>query len=130
MLPPPAAIHTLKLRLVVAAAYFWHTIHLAAITYTSPLYWKQDYHTSALSGQAWVEELGAEHLRRIKTEMGMRLHVFLILLAKLRTLSGLTDSKYVSLEEQVAIFLYSCVVGMSIRHIGERFQRSNETISK
>jgi hypothetical protein len=126
MPPPPAAIRALKLRLVVAAAYFWHMIHLAAITYTSPLYWKQDYHISALSGQAWVEELVAGHLRRIN----MRLHIFLILLAKLRTLSGLTDLKYVSLEEQVAIFLYSCVVGMSIRHIGEQFQRSNETISK
>ncbi|KAJ7081525.1 hypothetical protein C8R44DRAFT_527075, partial [Mycena epipterygia] len=44
--------------------------------------------------------------------------------------SGLTHSKHVTLEEQVAIFLYTCVTGLSIRHVGERFQRSNETISK
>jgi hypothetical protein len=56
--------------------------------------------------------------------------VYLALLTKLRALSGLTDSKHLSLEEQVAIFLYTCVTGLSIRHVGEQFQRSNETISK
>jgi hypothetical protein len=34
------------------------------------------------------------------------------------------------LEEQLAIFLYACVTGLSVRHLGERFQRSNDTISK
>lgn len=126
-MPPLArAIH---LRLMIAAAYFWHMIHLATILYASPLYWKQPYHTSALSGQAWVEELIVGHPNRIKTELGLRLHVFFALIAELRA-CGLTDSKHITLEEQAAIFLYTCVTGMSIRHIGERFQRSNETISK
>ncbi|KIM51297.1 hypothetical protein SCLCIDRAFT_94157, partial [Scleroderma citrinum Foug A] len=31
-------------------------------------------------------------------------------------------------EEQLAIFLYTAVMGLSSRHVGERFQRSNETI--
>lgn len=48
----------------------------------------------------------------------------------LRTKCGLKDSKYIQLEDQVAIFLYMSVTGLSIRHVGERFQRSNETISK
>jgi hypothetical protein len=43
---------------------------------------------------------------------------------------GLGPSKHVSLEEQLAIFLYASVTGLSIRHLGERFQRSNEIISK
>jgi hypothetical protein len=34
------------------------------------------------------------------------------------------------LEEQLAIFLYACVTGLSVRHLGEHFQRSNDTISK
>jgi len=38
--------------------------------------------------------------------------------------------RHVPLEEQLAIFLYASVTGLSIRHLGERFQRSNETISK
>ena len=43
---------------------------------------------------------------------------------------GYQRSKYVSLEEQLAIFLYTSVTGLTIQHVGERFQRSNETISK
>jgi transposase len=43
---------------------------------------------------------------------------------------GHGDTKYVTLEEQLAIFLYTSVTGLSIRHVGERFQRANGTISK
>ena len=43
---------------------------------------------------------------------------------------GHTPSRYVSLEEQLAIFLYTSVTGLTTRHVGERFQRSNATISK
>ncbi|KAJ7735745.1 hypothetical protein B0H16DRAFT_1326991 [Mycena metata] len=55
-------------------------IHLAVMLYASPLYWKQKYHTSALSGQAWVDELILGHPDRIHCELGMRLHVFIALL--------------------------------------------------
>ncbi|KAJ7132570.1 hypothetical protein C8R44DRAFT_731227 [Mycena epipterygia] len=109
----------IQLRLLLAAAYLWHMIHLAVVLYASPLYWKQEYHTSALSGRGWVNELLVGHPKRIKTE-----------LAQLQGLCGLADSKNVTLEEQVAIFLYICVTGMSTRNVGERFQRSNETVSK
>ncbi|KAL1944221.1 hypothetical protein VTO73DRAFT_3406 [Trametes versicolor] len=34
------------------------------------------------------------------------------------------------LEEQLAIFLYTCRTGLSTRHVGERFQRANATITK
>jgi len=57
-------------------------------------------------------------------------HVFLALVHELWAVCGLRDSCYVGLNEQVAIFLYMCVTGLSIRHVGERFQHSNETISK
>ncbi|TFK16779.1 hypothetical protein FA15DRAFT_606434, partial [Coprinopsis marcescibilis] len=36
----------------------------------------------------------------------------------------------VSVKEQAAIFLYMCVTGLSVWHVGERFQRSNETVSR
>jgi hypothetical protein len=89
----------------------------------------EPYHTSALSGEGWVIELITGHPKRIRCELGMHTHVFAELIAELRTL-GYSDSKFVSLEEQLAIFLYASVTGLSIRHIGERFQRSNETISR
>ncbi|KIN95067.1 hypothetical protein M404DRAFT_115192, partial [Pisolithus tinctorius Marx 270] len=37
---------------------------------------------------------------------------------------------FVSLEEQLATFLYMSVTGLTIRHISEHFQWSNETISQ
>jgi hypothetical protein len=69
------------------------------------------------------------HPDRIKTELGMRCHVFKNLAAVLAT-CGLKPSKHLSREEQLAIFLYGSVTGLAIRHIGERFQHSNDTISR
>lgn len=89
----------------------------------------EPYHTSILTGQGWVMELMAGHPERIRTELGLHRHAFLELIDELRGL-GYDKSKFVSLEEQLAIFLYTSVTGLTIRHVGERFQRSNETISR
>ncbi|KIK99048.1 hypothetical protein PAXRUDRAFT_78256, partial [Paxillus rubicundulus Ve08.2h10] len=37
---------------------------------------------------------------------------------------------FISLEEQLTIFPYSSVTGLTIRHVGECFQWSNDTISR
>jgi hypothetical protein len=97
--------------------------------YSKTHYEKVPYHNSALSGMAWVSELLTGHPDRIRCELGVRRHVFYILLNLLRD-SGCRNSKYITLEEQLAIFLYGSVTGLSVRHLGERFQHSNETISK
>ena len=89
----------------------------------------QPYHTSILSGEGWVMELLNGHPDRIRCELGVSHDVFEELIYELRGL-GYGNSKYVSLEEQLAIFLYMSVTGLTIRHVGERFQRSNETISR
>ena len=39
-------------------------------------------------------------------------------------------TRYVTLEEQLSIFFYMSVTGLSIHHIGEQFQCANGTISK
>ena len=87
------------------------------------------YHTSKLSGAEWVQELMDGHPERIKTELGMRLHVFKNLVTTLRA-CGLRTSKYLLCEEQTAIFLYGSVTALSTRHLGERFQHLNDTISR
>jgi hypothetical protein len=87
------------------------------------------YHTSILTGAGWVSELLNGHPERIRTELGVHRPVFDILVCELQN-EGYTHSKYVTIEEQLSIFLYACVTGLTVRHIGERFQRSNETISK
>jgi hypothetical protein len=115
--------------LIGVTAVIIQYITLVMQLYLSPLYWKQDYHTSKLSGNAWTQELIYGHPDRIYTELGMRLHVFLVLLAELR-LNGLEDTKYITLEESLAIFLYMCVTGLSFDHVAERFQHSKSTISE
>ncbi|KAF8982483.1 hypothetical protein BDQ17DRAFT_1191409, partial [Cyathus striatus] len=74
--------------------------------YTASWYWKQPYHTSTLTGAQWVKELVNGHYDRIWSELGMRVHVFLTFIHELRVVTGPEDPKYVTLEEQAAIFLY------------------------
>ena len=90
---------------------------------------REPYHTSILTGEGWVMELLGGHHNRIRCELGVSCDVFLELIEELRRL-GHGNSKYVSLEEHLAIFLYMSVTGLKIRHVRERFQWSNETISK
>ena len=87
------------------------------------------YHTSILSGQGWVEELLEGHPGCICCELGVNREVFLELVSVLCHF-GFGSSRYVDIEEQLTIFLYMSVTGLTIQHTGERFQQSNDTISK
>ena len=91
---------------------------------------KVPQHTSILSGQGWLNELIAGHDGRFHNEMGMRKHVFWALLSILREETGLYDSRHLSAEEQLAIFLHFAHRGLSNRALQERFQRSGDTISR
>jgi len=90
---------------------------------------KEPYHTSILSGYAWIQELLHGHPERIRMELGVRKEVFHALIRELRSM-GHGDTRYVTLEEQLGIFLYMSVTGLSVRHVRERFQCANGTISK
>lgn len=100
----------------------------AVVEHATPLYDKIPYHTSALSGEAWVLELLNGHPKRIRCELAVHKHVFNALITELSTM-GLKPSRNVTREEKLSIFLYKCVTGLSVDHVGERFQRSNDTIS-
>ena len=89
----------------------------------------QPYHTSALSGEAWLIELILGHPDHIHCELGMDVHAFKSVTLEL-CCHGHQASSQVSLEEQLSIFLYICVTGLLIRHVGECFQRSNDMISR
>jgi hypothetical protein len=101
----------------------------AALEYASR-FAKVPQHTSILSGQQWVDELREGHPGRFKNEMGMSKHVFNNLLELLKEGGGLNDTRYVSAEEQLAIFLHFAHRALSNRGLQERFQRSGDTISK
>ncbi|EGO28327.1 hypothetical protein SERLADRAFT_379958, partial [Serpula lacrymans var. lacrymans S7.9] len=88
------------------------------------MYNKQPYHMSSLTG----EELIDGHPDHIRSELRVSLQVFEKLAETLRD-TGIQGSKYISLNKKLAIFLYASVTGLSTQHLGERFQRSNNTIS-
>jgi len=89
----------------------------------------EPYHTSILSSEGWVLELLTGHPDHIKNELRMSADLFNELITILRNRDHI-NSRFVSLEEQLAIFLYTCVTELPVRHVGERFQRSNDTISR
>ena len=74
------------------------------------MFTKEPYHTSILMGEGWVMELLAGNERRIHCELRVHCEVFAALIADLCEM-GHRNSKYVSLEEQLAIFLHACVTG-------------------
>ncbi|SRR5260221_798875 len=101
----------------------------AVIAYASR-FEKVPQHTSILSGQGWVDELCEGHPGRFKNEMGMSKRVFNNLLELLKKGGGLKDTRYVSAEEQLGIFLHFAHRALPNRGLQERFQRSGDTISK
>ena len=86
------------------------------------------YHTSILSGHQWVMELISGHPKCIQNELSMSREVFLQLVSELRT-QGCSDTRNIAVEEQLTIFLYIFITGLTIQHVGEWFQRANDTIS-
>ena len=85
--------------LVVASAYMVNVVSITMQLYSSPLYWKQPYHTSKLSGKEWVNELINGHYDRIWHELGMRVHVFLALVHELCVTCNLMDSQHIGVNE-------------------------------
>ena len=88
------------------------------------------HHTSVLTGHAWVLELMSGHPDHIKINLGVSLEVFQVLIHVLNE-NHFDDSKNgVTVEEQLAIFLYTCIMGMSSCLVTEWFQCSTDTITK
>ena len=87
------------------------------------------YHTSALSGETWVQELLSGHPECIWNELGVYQGTFVILVKAFQMLS-IQSSHHVSIEEQLSIFLYTVVTGLSYIHVGEHFQQTPSTITK
>ena len=87
------------------------------------------YHTSALSGEAWVQELLSGHPEHIWNELSVYQGTFVILVKAFQML-GIQLSCHVSIEEQLSIFLYTVVTGLSCIHVGEHFQQTPSTITK
>jgi len=88
------------------------------------------YHMSILTGEAWVYELMYGHPDRIQHNFGVDCDVFNALLRVLHCNRFFMSCNSVSVEEQLGIFLYTCVTGLSSHLVGERFQCSPDTVTR
>ncbi|KAJ7127516.1 hypothetical protein C8R43DRAFT_897321 [Mycena crocata] len=130
-MPPPTDPQQQARWVVTIVASLVQYIVYGVMVHVAPQFLKEDLHTSALSGQAWLNELLVCHPDRIYIAMGMHHHVFLALVLQIRTLGYMeAQQPRIELDESLAIFSYTCVTGLAIYHVAERFQHSHTTISQ
>ena len=89
----------------------------------------QPKRTSSMSGATYIQELlVAGHDGRIQEVLRMKLKLFKVLCAVMRKNGLLQDSKNISVEEAVAMFLHVVGRGTSFRDVEERYQHSGTTV--
>ena len=88
-------------------------------------------HTSSLSGHAYIHELlNSDNSIRIQRVLRMKPEVFLFLCKELQDKGGLTPTRFITVKEQVGMFLFTVARSASNRDVQERFQHSGETVSR
>ncbi|KAG5549328.1 hypothetical protein RHGRI_014620 [Rhododendron griersonianum] len=91
---------------------------------------KEPCRTSALTGVEWLAELNVGHPKRMYQSFRMSKTNFFALCELLESRYGLEEGKRISVQEQVAIFLWVVGQRANNRNAQERFQHSGETISR
>jgi DNA-binding NarL/FixJ family response regulator len=86
--------------------------------------------TSKQTGEAWINEILNGHPIRCVNAFRMSASMFTQLCEDLHKNYGLTSTDRMSVKEKVGIFLYTLSLGLSNRDVAERFQRSEETVSR
>lgn len=102
----------------------------AALWYATTYVLKEPCRTSSLSGQDWVKELMKGNNRRFRENLRMTKSTYFSIREILLTSGHLQDSRYVSVDEKLCIFLYIIGQNATNRSSQERFQRSGWTINK
>ncbi|KAK9135797.1 hypothetical protein Syun_015127 [Stephania yunnanensis] len=115
-----------RLGFIVISGYT--TWAIAATHYYKNIY-KESCMTSLQTGESWMMEILNGHYARSKNNFRMEKELFIELCNDLELKYGLERSR-VSTIEKVGIFVYALAKGASNRDLGERFQRSGETISR
>lgn len=124
---PPSMSATMDDEALVAFA----AVCAAALTIlANTLDSRHPFSTSALGGHLWVSELLHGNHRRMRNTLGISPCVFQKLVAALELHAAIADSKYISTEVQVAMFLYTCHMATSTHDVGEQFQHGTATVSK
>ena len=118
-----------KIHLVQLLFSSYSTSSLAAAYYYKYMY-KQPCMTSPQTGEVWMNEILNGNPIRCVNAFRMHPTVFNNLCGELESKYGLKSSDKMSIVEKLGVFIYILAVGVSNRDVGERFQRSGETISR
>ena len=76
------------------------------------------YHKFILTGAGWIKGLLEGHPDCIWSKLGVHKLIFRILVAELQN-AGYLATRNIMTEKQLVIFIYICVIGFSVHHIGE-----------
>ncbi|PWA67415.1 hypothetical protein CTI12_AA318620 [Artemisia annua] len=82
------------------------------------------------AGEVWMNEVLTGNPIRCVNAFRMHPTVFINICGELESKYGVKSSDKMSVVEKVGVFIYILAVGVSNRDVGERFQRSGETISR
>lgn len=88
--------------------------------------------TSSLTGKQYIAELLAPstNSRRVLEVLRMSREIFLELCQWLEDRGLLTSTRFVNVDEQVAMFVWTIGHNASNRDVQERFQHSGDTVSR
>src|SRR5689334_3313380 len=102
---------------------------IAVVWYAAAFVFKEPCRTSSLTGHAWVkEELIKRNPRRFRENLRMTKSTYFSIRDVLLNKDFLQNSRYVSVDEKLCIFLYIVGQNATSRNSQERFQRSGWTI--
>ena len=102
-------------------------IVLGAVEGTKPERMPQN---TGQKGGVYLEELLSSTTNRIYDVLRMKKETFISLCMWLQVNGGLTPTRYISVQEQVFMFLWTLNYSASNQSIRERFQHSGETVSR
>lgn len=105
-------------------------IAISAALYVNFFLTTQYVHTSSRTGRRHTEEILRAHPRRVMELIRMPIMTFLDLRDWVVQRGLLSSTRYVSVEEQLVLFLWMVGRGASNRDAQEQFQHSGDTISR
>lgn len=91
---------------------------------------REPYHNDPFTGKQYVEHVLGGHPQRCSDMFRMKKEVLFDLSDALKERALLKDTRYVTVEEQLCIFLYTIGHTVGNRVVADRFQHSQETISR
>jgi hypothetical protein len=127
--PPSPQSKNRKNRRVAVAQVVLAAV-LGVVEVVKPRLCPEPYHTSIRTGHMWIKELLSGHRDRMRRNLGMNKHVFRKLANALKTKTGLNDSKHVTLDEALGLFMHMLVTNNTTEQEHEWFQRSPDTIHR